>query len=148
VEDAASESPRHGVLSPRWTPLGHRKLRTHRPARRVVRLTASGEGVRPNCMRPKGFQVWNSEPMQVDTDLDYGDPNEELKPIRIVGTLGGAFSGKVLVGSPKPIKGLKAVMSDLVARTGGLKKDRSETGHSRAPGCRQPYPRVSGAPPL
>ncbi len=79
-----------------------------------VRLKSpGGVGVVPNVARPNGLQVWNSNPMQVDCDLDYGDPNEELKPIYVVGTPNGAFSGKVMVGSPQPIKGLNAVMSDL-----------------------------------
>ncbi|HUU43573.1 MAG TPA: glycoside hydrolase domain-containing protein [Planctomycetota bacterium] len=82
-----------------------------------VRLRSSGgDGVRCDYARPTVFHVWNSEPMQVDTDLDYGDLNETLKPIRIVGTRNGAFSGKVVIGSPNPIRGLRAVMSDLVSR--------------------------------
>jgi len=79
-----------------------------------AQLRASGkDGIAPNIARPRGLQVWNSSPMKVDCDLDYGDPNEGLKPIRILGTRNGAFSGKVVVGSDAPIKGLKAHASAL-----------------------------------
>ena len=41
-----------------------------------VRLQALGvEGVVTTIARPKGLQVWNSNPMKVDCDMDYGDPN-------------------------------------------------------------------------
>ncbi|GAH35035.1 unnamed protein product, partial [marine sediment metagenome] len=72
-----------------------------------ARLTASNaDGLVPNVARPKGFQVWNSDPLTSDFDLDYGDPNERLRPVTLVGTRGGAFSGKVVVGSDEPIKGI------------------------------------------
>ena len=79
-----------------------------------IQLRGAGkDGVAPNVVRPKGLQVWNSNPMKVDCDLDYGDPNESLHPVRIVGTRNGAFSGKVVVGSDKAIHGLKARPGDL-----------------------------------
>ena len=85
-----------------------------------VRLNSSGGGVVPNIARPKELQVWNSNPMQADTDMDYGDPNEKLKPIYMVGTKNGAFSGKVVVGSSQTIKGLSAKMGDLKSIAGGV----------------------------
>ena len=72
----------------------------------------------PNVARPEGIQVWNSKLVAADFDLDYGDPNEALKPIHIVGTLNGVCSGKIIVGSNKPIRGLSTTVSDLV-RVGG-----------------------------
>ena len=69
----------------------------------------------PNVARPDGFQVWNSSPTAPDFDLDYGDPNEPLRPVRIAATLNATASGKIVVGSSKPIAGLHAVVSDLVA---------------------------------
>jgi len=74
-----------------------------------ARLTASkGAAVQPNFARPAEVQVWNSGLMQEDYECDYGDPNEQLKPIRIVATLGGVGSGKAVVGWSKPIQGLSA----------------------------------------
>jgi hypothetical protein len=53
-----------------------------------------------------------------DTDLDWGDPLEPLKPIRIVGARNGSFSGKVLLGSDEALRTLKASMSDLAGPAG------------------------------
>ncbi len=77
-----------------------------------IRLTAP-RGAVANVTRPAGFQVWNSDPLTPDFDMDYGDPNEPLRPVRIVAARNGTFSGKVVVGSREAIKGLKATMGDL-----------------------------------
>ncbi|MFB3892388.1 MAG: glycoside hydrolase domain-containing protein [Phycisphaerae bacterium] len=74
--------------------------------------------IQANVTRPRGFQVWNSNTLATDFDMDFGDPNETLKPIHIVGTRGGAFSGKVVVGSDAEIKGLRAAVGPL-AQAGG-----------------------------
>ncbi|KPJ53741.1 MAG: hypothetical protein AMS16_05130 [Planctomycetes bacterium DG_58] len=87
-----------------------------------IRLSAPADAqgaVVPNVARPKGLQLWNSDPLAADFDLDYGDPLEPLHPIRIVGTPGGVFSGKVVVGSTEAIKGLRAHASPLVSTRGG-----------------------------
>ena len=83
-----------------------------------VRLAATGTGVVPNTGRPKGFQVWNQDVNDRVTVLDYGDPNETLEPIALVGARNGAFSGQIVVGSTQPIAGLRAVASDLEADGG------------------------------
>ncbi len=71
-----------------------------------IRLTApSSKGIVPNIARPKGFQIWNSSPVMLDCDMDYGDPSETLKPVKIVGTQNGAFSGKAVVGCERADKG-------------------------------------------
>ena len=69
--------------------------------------------VQPNMERPKGFQVWTSNPLEAVFDVDYGDSNEPLAALEVVGALNGAFSGQVVVGSDQPIRGLEAKMSDL-----------------------------------
>ena len=104
---AAARDPR-GLLrvhsQSAWSPIGLVS----------VRLTGSaGDAVVPNVDRPKGVQVWNHGTRTWVHDLDYGDPNEGLSPIRLAGTRNGAFSGQVVVGRDEPIKGLKARMSDL-----------------------------------
>jgi len=84
-----------------------------------VRLAASDKsGLTPNVVRPPGFQVWNSPLLAGDFDLDFGDPNEPLRPLRIIGARNGAFSGKVMVGSTRPIRNLSATVSDLRSRSG------------------------------
>ena len=86
-----------------------------------VRLTSPVTGaVQPNTKRPAGVQVWNSGSLVSDTDLDWGDPLEPLKPIRIVGTRNGSFSGKVLLGSDEALRNLKASMGDLAGPAGAV----------------------------
>ena len=78
-----------------------------------AKLAARGAGIVTNTHRPKGMQVWNTNPLESVLDTDYGDPTEPLRPIRIVGTRGGIFSGQVVVGSPGTLKGMRAEMSNL-----------------------------------
>ncbi|HUV39923.1 MAG TPA: glycoside hydrolase domain-containing protein [Planctomycetota bacterium] len=85
-----------------------------------VRLTSENAGgIVANVTRPKGLQLWNGDPLAADFDLDFGDPNESLRPISIVGTRGGVFSGKVVVGSDEAIEGLRATPGALVRKGGG-----------------------------
>jgi hypothetical protein len=73
-------------------------------------LTAAGsDGLVANSRRPPGLQVWNSDPLAGVGSLDYGDPCEPLRPVRLVAARNGVFSGQVVVGSTKPICGLKVV---------------------------------------
>lgn len=84
-----------------------------------VRLSAgSVDGLVSSAARPAGLQVWNSDVLTSDTDLDFGNPAEPLRPVTIVGARGGAFSGKVVAGSPKPLEGLKATAGELKSPTG------------------------------
>ncbi|HUS48165.1 MAG TPA: glycoside hydrolase domain-containing protein, partial [Phycisphaerae bacterium] len=88
---------------------------------RPVQLTSnSSAGLVPTAVRPQDLQVWNSDPLATDFDMDFGDPAEPLRPIRLVGARNGTYSGKVVVGSTQPIKGLKATCGDL-AGPGGAK---------------------------
>ena len=79
---------------------------------------AKPDGLVPNVRRPSGFQVWNSDPLAADCDLDWGDPCEPLRPIRLFGARNGRYSGKVIVGSTEPIVGLRAEASDLTGPEG------------------------------
>ncbi len=84
-----------------------------------ARLEASGkDGLVPNATRSAGVRVWNSSLLSTDTDVDWGDPNEPLKPIQIAGTRNGTFSGKVLVGADSALRNLKASITDLAAPGG------------------------------
>jgi len=85
-----------------------------------VRLTSAGPaGVVAEAARPEGVQVWNSDPLATDFDLDFGTQAEKLRPIRLVGARNGVYSGKVVVGSTKPLRGLKAAAGDLRGEAGG-----------------------------
>lgn len=101
--------PRHSQLQPLWSTVG---------LTRVQLLADSGEGLVPNATRPTGVQLWNSPLMSNDYDLDWGDPNEPLRPIQIVGARNGSFSGKVVIGSDQPIKAISAKVSDLRSADG------------------------------
>ncbi len=79
-----------------------------------VALAALPDGAaRPNLVRPTGIQVWSVSPMDAIFDADYGDPNEPLRPIRIVGARRGTLSGQVVVSSTAPIKGLAVEAGEL-----------------------------------
>jgi hypothetical protein len=94
-----------------WDACGLYSLRLAGPATAAVRA---------NATRPAGIQAWNSSLLATDTDLDWGDPNEPLRPIRIVGTRNGAFSGKVLMGSDAALENLKASITDLAGPDGAV----------------------------
>ena len=89
----------------------------------VIRIeleAASEAGLTPNARRPRGFQVWNADILAGDFDIQFGDPAEPLRPIDIRGARNGWFSGKVVVGSDQPIRGLKATVSDLKGAAGAI----------------------------
>ena len=75
----------------------HVQLSAARGARGVVSVEA---------VRPEGVQVFNSDPLATDFDLDFAGPSEPLYPLRIVAPRGGIASGKVVVGSRTAIEGL------------------------------------------
>ncbi len=84
-----------------------------------LRVEADGGGIEPNTSRPKGIRLWNVNVLAAVFDkADWGDPCEPLRPIRIVGTRNGTFSGQVVVGSDGPISGLAAEVSPLKLKGG------------------------------
>ncbi len=82
-------------------------------------LAAEGMGIVANTSRPNGLHAWNANTLESVYVTDYGDPNEPLKPVRIVGTRNGSFTGQVILGSDKPIRGLAAEVSDLKHKGSG-----------------------------
>ena len=87
---------------------------------RVQLSAVSGAGLVPQAPRPTGMQVWNSDVLASDFDLDFAGGAEPLYPIRIVGVRNGIFSGKVVVGSDKPIEGLRAAVGPLESAAGAI----------------------------
>jgi hypothetical protein len=81
---------------------------------REVKLTAAGPlGLVPNAGRAKQLQAWNSDVLTSDTYADVGDHCEALRPVAIKGPRNGWSSGKVVLGSPKAIEGLKVTCGEL-----------------------------------
>jgi hypothetical protein len=84
-----------------------------------IELTAEGRGIVQNITRPSGVvQVWNADLLADVTDVDYGDPHERLKPVKIVGTRGGVFTGQFVVSSDKSIRGLNVDFVELRHESG------------------------------
>jgi hypothetical protein len=104
MPDIVEKMGKHHEVMPLWSTCG---------LTRVQLLADAATGLEPNAVRPSGLQIWNSNLASNDFDLDWGDRTESLRPISIVGTRGGAFSGKVVLGDDKAITALKAQMSDL-----------------------------------
>jgi len=88
--------------------------------RHIQLRAAAADGLVPAGVRPAGVQVWNSDPMATDFDVDFGNPAEPLRPIHLVGVRGGAFSGKVVVGSDQPLRGLAAKAGPLTGPGGTI----------------------------
>jgi hypothetical protein len=85
-----------------------------------VQLTAAGaDGLVPGASRTAGFELWNSNPLAIDYDLDQGEAGP-LYPIRLAAARNGAYSGKVVLGSDKPIRGLAAMAGDLKGESGSI----------------------------
>ncbi|MHC4916408.1 MAG: glycoside hydrolase domain-containing protein [Planctomycetota bacterium] len=79
-------------------------------------LRGGGAGVEPNVERPRGVQVWNCPITERLNSRAYGNPCEELRPVKLVGAPNGAFSGQVVVSSDVALRGLAVKAGDLVCK--------------------------------
>ena len=59
------------------------------------------------------FRLWNSD---LFSDARTSEPSDGLGAISIVGTRNGVFSGRVIVESSAPIKGLRASAGELTMK--------------------------------
>ena len=78
-----------------------------------VKLTGGSSGLVSNATRPKEMQVWTNNFLADDFASDMGDRCDPLKEVAIRGPRNGWSSGKVIIGSPKAIDGLKVTWTDL-----------------------------------
>jgi hypothetical protein len=90
-----------------WPPIGILNAR--------LTVAPSGAATEP---RPAGIQVWNAKPYDSVTAFDYGDATRKLEPIVIRAARNSVFSGRLMVSSGQPIKGLKVAVGDLQTKTG------------------------------
>jgi len=93
---------------PAWPPIGLSSVRLA-----VVPVGAATPAV------PRGIRVWNCEVYDDVTTSDYGNPCEPLRPIVIHAARNSVFSGRLMVSSDQPIKGLTVKVADLMANVGG-----------------------------
>ena len=93
---------------PAWPPIGLSS----------VRLAVSPAGAATPSV-PRGIRVWNCEVYDTVSAADYGDSCETLRPIVIQAARNAVFSGRLMVSSDQPIKGLKATVSDLQSQAAG-----------------------------
>lgn len=81
-------------------------------------LTAApGSAVQTGVDRPKGVQVWTVQPLETITASAYGDPAEKAV-IKISGARNGSFSGRFVIGSDAPLKGVKVTAGVLTGDSG------------------------------
>jgi len=83
-----------------------------------VTLKAVGAGIEASASRPAGVQVWVQDRNDRVYTVDYGDALGTKQSIRLVGARNAGFGGQIVVGSGKPIKGLKVVPSALTMEKG------------------------------
>ena len=81
--------------------------------RRVQLTAAETSGLTTNASRPQELQAWNADILTADYTSDLGDRCEALRPVELSGPGNGYLSGKVVLGSPKAIEGLKVTCGEL-----------------------------------
>ncbi|MGQ9662522.1 MAG: glycoside hydrolase domain-containing protein [Kiritimatiellia bacterium] len=95
-----------------WPPVGIIRVTLVVEPQQVATTTAS---------RPAGIQVWNCAGYETITAFDYGDPLEPLRPVEIFAARNGVFSGRLVVSSDQPIRGLSLQVNELSEKRGGAK---------------------------
>ena len=100
-----------------------------------VRLTAGGdgEGLVPNIgpSTDEAMRVWNFPAAQELSPAYYPEPGESVRPIRLVGVKNGTYSGEIVASSGRPIRGLKAEVTDLDGTTGRIPSSSVQIAYGR-----------------
>jgi len=108
---------------------------------RAVDLVAGGPaGLVPNAARPEELQAWNSDFLTADFATDFGDRCDRLRPVVIQGPRNGWSSGKVVIGSPTAIEGLKVALGDLKQGSAVIPAARMRARYAVASGTRADAP--------
>lgn len=88
-----------------------------------LRLIAEADAgaILPASHRPAGLTVWNRDITDVVSPFDVppADASKGPRPVRMIGPRNGVFSGQIVVGSDRPIKGLMCKLGELSLATGG-----------------------------
>ena len=126
------------------------KARWSRMTLEAIRLAAGANaavtGPTGRKSKPKELLAWNHSILRKVQGTDYADPFETLRPIRVAGPRNGACAGQIVLGMDGPIKGVKAVASDLTGPGGKLLPASAvEIRYARPDGRKSGY-RVSLTP--
>ena len=111
-------------LHPAPIPINALKTRVFGADWPPIGLLSASLTVSPNAAiapRPRGIHVWNCAAYDTVTAFDYGDTSQPLRPIVIRAARNSVFSGRLMVSSDSPIKGLKVEVSDLTLDRGSAK---------------------------
>lgn len=79
-----------------------------------------------NVSRPEGLLIRTANAAAALYDQDYGEPNEPLAPLRLVGVRNGTFSGMLLLSSTKPVAALACKVSSLKSKHHGISSSAVE----------------------
>lgn len=103
----------------------------------LVRLELRGasRAVVAALSRPPGLQAWVPDPHHRVVSTDFLPPGEPPGAVRFVGARNGTYGAQVVVGTDKPLAGLRVTPSELVGPDG----QRIPSGALRVHGM-APYP--------
>ena len=99
-------------LGPRWGANGLTELH--------LKAQAAPGAIAAAVARPRGIQAWNLDVAERVLDMDFADPSEPLRPMRIVAARNGVLSGAVAVGSAERIDGLAGRVGELKSAGGTI----------------------------
>jgi len=78
-----------------------------------LELRCAGGQVRSMRRRPRGVQVWVEDIHRRVFSTDYSDRGDVAGTLRFVGSINGRFGAQLVVGTDRPLRGLRAVPGDL-----------------------------------
>lgn len=115
----------------------------------TLSVPADDISVKPNVVRPSGIQVWNANILAPIGTKDYGDPTTPIKPVRIVGTRNGTFSGQVIVSSETSLRQVNAKITELICpeNKGTIQKSNILVRYAILDGAHGCFDTLSDTPP-
>ncbi len=84
-----------------------------------LELRSESQAVASALSRPPGVQVWVQDPNHRVESLEFLPPGEPAGVARFVGARNGSYGAPVVVGTDKPLAGLRVTPSELAGPGGG-----------------------------
>jgi hypothetical protein len=104
---------------------------------RVRLVTQDAVAIAPNVRRPMGIQLWQPRLLDTVSGLDYGDPLETVRPLRLIGCHNGSFTAQLVVSPTEAIAGLKVSASPLTSAGARARRGPQAAGEAKLVGrCR------------